>query len=96
MARQSEASDDQMEDGPAKTQVQNCQRLVNQSASVLNQCSSVQQLLQKVHQNVKQNATEIEVSTKSIMTNLEFKIAHEIQPGMQEDIQYNMILEFCQ
>jgi len=69
---------------------------VSRSAFVLSQCSIVQTMLEKLYTGIKQNTTEIEEATKSIVHNLEFKISTKIENNMAEEDQSFKINKFCQ
>ena len=68
---------------------------MSRSSFVLNQCTVVQKLLDKLYKNIKQNANEVETCTKSIIHHLEFKIQSKVQEGIGEEMQEQQILKFC-
>jgi len=53
-------------------------------------------MLEKLYNGIKQNTTEIEEATKSIVHNLEFKISTKIDPNNPEEDQSFKINKFCQ
>ncbi len=52
-------------------------------------------MLEKLYSGIKQNTSEIEEATKSIVHNLEFKISTKIEGNMAEEDQSFKISKFC-